>query len=100
MINIYEELKKIKSGLNYNMYRFDKASNFISFEKWVDKKLNDAAQRLVKELSSYERFINYTDMDIILYCRKNIDRVSEQDDNSKRTFYAYIFELQRRNLSL
>lgn len=99
-MNIFKELQEIKSNLNYTMYRFDKASNFITYEQWEERELNKAAKRLAEEFESLERFKNYTDMDIILYCRKNIDSVGEQDANGKRTFFAYTYELQRRNLSL
>ena len=44
-----ERLEIFKNKFSYNQYRFDKASNFVSFEQWVDEKVKRYAESLIKQ---------------------------------------------------
>lgn len=44
-----EKLKQFESGLSVTTYRFDKISNFITFEEYVDKKVKEYAKSLSEQ---------------------------------------------------
>lgn len=98
--NILDELKCFASSLNGNMYRFDKKSNFINYEQWFNEKVNSYAETLVKDFQSKNRFKRQTNYEIIAKCRNYRDGFADLDNDGRRLYYAYVYELQRRNLSL
>lgn len=99
-LNIMHEMENYKNTLNANQYRFDKSSNFVSYDEWEKIKLNAKVKELVETNRIIALFKDTSDEDLYNFFKDlhTGSNLSKADEYNKLKYFDAVEELKRRTI--